>query len=82
MSNIDKRAASSGDLLIEAIPEVRYLGWTMDKPNTSFDPNEGEISDLVRRLARYRMRVAAEGRSRSLSEIDRAIEEAGDSLKR
>ena len=34
-------------------------------------------SDLARRLARYRRRVEAEGRPRSLKLIDRAIEDAG-----
>jgi hypothetical protein len=34
-------------------------------------------SDLVGRLARYRRRVEAEGRPRSLRLIDRAIEDAG-----
>lgn len=33
-------------------------------------------SDLARRLARYRRRVEAEGRPRSLKLIDRAIEDA------
>jgi hypothetical protein len=42
-------------------------------------PNEEEsaASDLARRLARYRRRVDAEGRPRSLRLIDRAIEDAG-----
>jgi hypothetical protein len=42
-------------------------------------PNEEEsaASDLARRLARYRRRVEAEGRPRSLRLIDRAIEDAG-----
>ena len=42
-------------------------------------PNEEESTacDLARRLARYRRRVEAEGRPRSLRLIDRAIEDAG-----
>jgi hypothetical protein len=43
-------------------------------------PNEEEVSadsDLARRLARYRRRVEAEGRPRSLRLIDRAIKDAG-----
>lgn len=42
-------------------------------------PNEEESAafDLARRLARYRRRVEAEGRPRSLRLIDRAIEDAG-----
>ena len=34
-------------------------------------------SDLARRLARYRNRIRAEGRPRSLKLIERAIEDAG-----
>lgn len=37
---------------------------------------EAEQSDLARRLARYRRRVEAEGRPRSVKLIDRAIEDA------
>jgi hypothetical protein len=44
---------------------------------TSNEPDEGTASDLARRLARYRRRVASEGRARSLPLIDRAIEDAG-----
>jgi hypothetical protein len=46
-------------------------------------PNEEEsaASDLARRLARYRRRVEAEGRPRSLRLIDRAIEDAGKKRK-
>jgi len=39
---------------------------------------EPEGSDLARRLARYRRRVEAEGRKRSLRVIDRAINDAGE----
>lgn len=35
--------------------------------------DESRTSDLERRLSKYRTRVAAEGRSRALAEIDRAI---------
>ena len=51
----------------------------MDKSDSA-SPNEDETgldSDLARRLARYRRRVEAEGRPRSLQLIDRAIEDAG-----
>jgi len=50
----------------------------MDKP----DPNSaGGVPepcpvDLARRLARYRRRVEAEGRQRSVRALDRAIEDA------
>jgi hypothetical protein len=46
-------------------------------------PNEEESAacDLARRLARYRRRVEAEGRPRSLRLIDRAIEDAGKKRK-
>lgn len=38
------------------------------------DAEESAESDLARRLDRYRRRVAAEGRPRSVRLIDRAIE--------
>lgn len=41
------------------------------------EEDESVASDLARRLARYRRRVEAEGRPRSLRLIDRAIEDAG-----
>lgn len=44
-------------------------------------PNEAEQSDLAKRLARYRRRVEAEGRPRSVKLIDRAIEDAGKSAR-
>lgn len=40
------------------------------------DPEHG-AADLARRLARYRRRVEAEGRKRSMRVIDRAIAHAG-----
>lgn len=46
-------------------------------------PNEEETaSDLARRLDRYRRRVAAEGRPRSVKVIDRAIKDADGKSKR
>jgi hypothetical protein len=50
----------------------------MEKPDpaTSAKDQESAESDLERRLARYRQRVEAEGRPRSLKLIDRAIEDA------
>ncbi len=53
-----------------------YVDGTMDK----LDPSKGGkheagAADLARRLARYRRRVEAEGRQRSVRMIDRAIEE-------
>jgi hypothetical protein len=36
-------------------------------------PEDAEKADLARRLARYRRRVEAEGRLRSVKLIDRAI---------
>lgn len=46
-------------------------------------PEDGSAaSDLAHRLARYRRRVEAEGRPRSLRLIDRAIEDAGKKTKR
>lgn len=41
------------------------------------DDQKGEECDLERRLERYRRRVEAEGRPRSVKLIDRAIEDAG-----
>lgn len=38
--------------------------------------SEAPSADLARRLERYRTRVEAEGRGRSLKVIDRAIREA------
>ena len=40
------------------------------------DPEHTEKADLARRLARYRRRLAAEGRVRSVKLIDRAIRDA------
>lgn len=41
------------------------------------DDQKSEECDLERRLERYRRRVEAEGRPRSVKLIDRAIEDAG-----
>ena len=46
-------------------------------PRTPPQDGDEAAADLARRLARYRRRVEAEGRPRSLKVIDRAIEEAG-----
>lgn len=43
----------------------------------SHDEEESAAADLASRLARYRRRVEAEGRPRSVRLIDKAIEEAG-----
>jgi hypothetical protein len=45
-------------------------------PEASNGVSLGESGDLARRLARYRTRVEAEGRRRSLRIIDQAIREA------
>src|SRR4029079_9248271 len=51
----------------------------MDKPDrTMSDERKPGIADLARRLERYRRRVEAEGRQRSLRVIDRAIEDVED----
>lgn len=49
-----------------------------NKPDPTAMPTEDESAeaDLARRLARYRRRVEAEGRPRSVKLIDRAIEDA------
>ena len=45
-------------------------------PPTEDDTCQGAAVDLARRLARYRTRVEAEGRKRSLQVIDKAIRDA------
>ena len=45
-------------------------------PHPSADDHQSGAADLARRLARYRRRVEAEGRQRSVKAIDRAIEDA------
>ena len=45
-------------------------------PASPPDREESDASDLARRLARYRRRVEAEGRPRSVKLIDQAIEDA------
>jgi hypothetical protein len=56
----------------------------MDKldPTISASNEDEAASDLARRLARYRRRVAAEGRPRSVKVIDRAIKDADAKPKR
>lgn len=44
---------------------------------TQCDEQESAAADLARRLARYRSRIAAEGRPRSVRLIDQAIADAG-----
>ena len=50
----------------------------MKKSDPPLKPRDAESpdSDLERRLARFRRRVEAEGRPRSVKLIDRAIEDA------
>jgi hypothetical protein len=48
-----------------------------DRDPTNRDDEDEGGSDLARRLARYRRRVEAEGRKRSLRLLDRAIRDAG-----
>jgi hypothetical protein len=45
-------------------------------PPADDDNPQAVSADLARRLARYRTRVEAEGRRRSLQVIDRAIRDA------
>jgi len=56
----------------------------MDKLDPIIPPTDEDesASDLARRLARYRRRVAAEGRPRSVKVIDRAINDADGKPKR
>jgi hypothetical protein len=44
-------------------------------------PEDSEKADLVRRLARYRRRVEAEGRVRSVKLIDHAIRDSSKNLE-
>jgi hypothetical protein len=54
------------------------MGQMTDKPDpVTPESHESAEADLARRLARYRRRVEAEGRPRSVKLIDRAIEDAG-----
>jgi hypothetical protein len=55
----------------------------MDKLDPKTDGGAAEPCpiDLARRLARYRRRVEAEGRQRSVRAIDRAIEDAGSKVR-
>ena len=46
-------------------------------PPAEDDNPQAASADLAHRLARYRTRVEAEGRRRSLQVIDRAIRDAG-----
>jgi hypothetical protein len=46
------------------------------EPATPNHEDDSAAVDLARRLARYRRRVEAEGRMRSLRQIERAIEDA------
>jgi len=52
----------------------------MDKldPVSSKFEEDSPATDLARRLARYRRRIEAEGRPRSVRVIDQAIRDAGD----
>jgi len=55
----------------------------MDKldPANLRTSEESAASDLKRRLARYRRRLEAEGRTRWAKLVDRAIEDAGKKAK-
>lgn len=72
-------ATHSGKLLIQRGGPDRYLADMTDQPQrpAPTDDEDSAESDLARRLARYRRRVEAEGRPRSVKFIDRAIEDAG-----
>lgn len=56
----------------------------MDKrdPAAPDGPEHSTASDLAQRLDRYRRRIEAEGRPRSVRVVDRAIREAGKEVKR
>jgi hypothetical protein len=65
--------AHSVNLLIQSLQGRSYVIRSMKKV-----AREIAEHDLTARLQRYRRRVEAEGRSRSLRQIDRAIEDAND----
>lgn len=69
--------ALKGTYLSQMTVTERYFGLAMDKLDPASALRDEDSSDLARRLARYRRRVEAEGRPRSLRLIDRAIEDAG-----
>jgi hypothetical protein len=47
------------------------------EPNVHDTDDATAAADLARRLARYRRRIAAEGRPRSVRLVERAIEDVG-----
>ena len=51
-------------------------------PATPGPEEDNSASDLARRLARYRRRIEAEGRPRSVRVVDQAIKDAGKDAKR
>lgn len=50
------------------------------KSTVPLNHDDADTFDLARRLARYRRRVEAEGRPRSVRFIDRAIQDADKKL--
>ena len=62
----------------------RYHKIRMDRLDSDRPPRDADEveSDLARRLARYRRRVEAEGRPRSVRLIDQAIKDAGKKAER
>ena len=50
------------------------------EPEADIDKDDAASADLARRLARYRSRVEAEGRKRSLHLIDQAIKDASNDV--
>lgn len=78
----DTRSATSappsqGSYLCMALGRVAIsTGMKRIEPMSS-DEDQSAAADLASRLARYRRRVEAEGRPRSVRLIDKAIEEAG-----
>ena len=60
---------------------ILIIGQAMNEPKSLATcrkhNQESQNSDLARRLARYRLRLEAEERSRSIKLIDRAIEREG-----
>ena len=72
----DVPAEKSGNLC-NAMTVIATLGKMMDSHDPA--PSKGGnslASDLARRLARYRDRIAAEGRTQSVRVVDQAIKDA------
>lgn len=71
-------AGNSGNLPIQGERAVPYVWAMMDSadPPPPDHEKDSPASDLARRLIRYRRRIEAEGRPRSVRVVDQAIKDA------